>query len=93
MKNYQGVYILRLFLLLHYLLSLKASLIYIPHYCLSVFIYYFYAVFCFIVPRAILGNHKGTLFIIIKFINQLKVHYYKESPLFSDFNLALIAQI
>ncbi|NRN29510.1 LTA synthase family protein [Photorhabdus heterorhabditis] len=29
----------------------------------------------------------GTLFIIFKFLNQIKVHYYKEQLMFSDLNL------
>ncbi|WP_099138627.1 LTA synthase family protein [Xenorhabdus szentirmaii] len=31
----------------------------------------------------------GTLFIILKLLNQIKVHYYKEQLLFSDFNVIL----
>ncbi|CDG89601.1 conserved hypothetical protein; putative membrane protein [Xenorhabdus bovienii str. feltiae Florida] len=31
----------------------------------------------------------GTVFIIIKFINQIKVHYYKEHLMFSDLNVML----
>ncbi|WP_045973230.1 LTA synthase family protein [Xenorhabdus doucetiae] len=31
----------------------------------------------------------GTLFIILKFLNQIKVHYYKEQLFFSDLNLML----
>ncbi|MDX7986363.1 LTA synthase family protein [Xenorhabdus sp. 12] len=31
----------------------------------------------------------GTLFIILKFLNQIKVHYYKEQLLFSDLNVML----
>ncbi|MDX7992046.1 LTA synthase family protein [Xenorhabdus littoralis] len=31
----------------------------------------------------------GTLFIILKFLNQIKVHYYKEQLMFSDFNVIL----
>ncbi|MBD2809680.1 sulfatase-like hydrolase/transferase [Xenorhabdus sp. Vera] len=31
----------------------------------------------------------GTLFIILKFLNQIKVHYYKEQLMFSDWNVIL----
>ncbi|AYA41608.1 sulfatase-like hydrolase/transferase [Xenorhabdus nematophila] len=31
----------------------------------------------------------GTLFIILKFLNQIKVHYYKEQLMFSDLNVML----
>ncbi|WP_446470137.1 LTA synthase family protein [Xenorhabdus stockiae] len=31
----------------------------------------------------------GTLFIIIKFLNQIKVHYYKDQLMFSDLNIML----
>ncbi|MDR0218291.1 MAG: sulfatase-like hydrolase/transferase [Enterobacteriaceae bacterium] len=31
----------------------------------------------------------GTLFIIIKFLNQIKIHYYKDSLMFSDLNIML----
>ncbi|PHM72698.1 phosphoglycerol transferase [Xenorhabdus kozodoii] len=31
----------------------------------------------------------GTLFIILKFLNQIKIHYYKEQLMFSDLNVML----
>ncbi|WP_074024303.1 LTA synthase family protein [Xenorhabdus eapokensis] len=31
----------------------------------------------------------GTLFIILKFLNQIKIHYYKEHLMFSDLNVML----
>ncbi len=31
----------------------------------------------------------GTLFIILKFLNQIKIHYYKDQLLFSDLNVML----
>ncbi|SPY96634.1 Uncharacterised protein [Proteus mirabilis] len=41
----------------------KASLIYTALLSVSVYFIIFYAVFCFIVPRAILGNHnRDTLY-------------------------------
>ncbi|MBG6017292.1 LTA synthase family protein [Proteus mirabilis] len=66
----------------------KASLIYTA--LLSVSVYFIIFTLCFVLSSRALFSAitTGTLFIIIKFINQLKVHYYKESLLFSDFNLA-----
>ncbi|WP_099073876.1 sulfatase-like hydrolase/transferase [Proteus alimentorum] len=45
---------------------------------------------CFILSARVLFSviTTGTLFLITKFINQLKVHYYKETLMFSDFDLA-----
>lgn len=57
---------------------------------LSVGAYFILFSLCFILSARILFSAitTGTLFLITKFINQLKVHYYKETLMFSDFDLA-----
>ncbi|WCG90446.1 LTA synthase family protein [Proteus terrae] len=57
---------------------------------LSVGAYFILFSLCFILSARVLFSAitTGTLFLITKFINQLKVHYYKEALMFSDFDLA-----
>ncbi|MER1961415.1 sulfatase-like hydrolase/transferase, partial [Proteus vulgaris] len=66
----------------------KATFIYTA--LLSVGAYFIIFSICFILSARVLFSAitTGTLFLITKFINQLKVHYYKETLMFSDFNLA-----
>ena len=66
----------------------KTSLIYTV--LLSVSAYFILFSLFFILSGRILFSiiTTGTLFLITKFINQLKVHYYKETLMFSDFDLA-----
>ncbi|WP_219495369.1 LTA synthase family protein [Proteus terrae] len=57
---------------------------------LSVGAYFILFSLCFILSARVLFSAitTGTLFLTTKFINQLKVHYYKEALMFSDFDLA-----
>lgn len=66
----------------------KTSLIYTA--LLSVSAYFILFSLFFILSGRVLFSiiTTGTLFLITKFINQLKVHYYKETLMFSDFDLA-----
>ena len=66
----------------------KATFIYTA--LLSVGAYFILFSLCFILSSRVLFSAitTGTLFLITKFINQLKVHYYKETLMFSDFDLA-----
>ncbi|WP_193017182.1 LTA synthase family protein [Proteus sp. FME41] len=65
----------------------KANLIYTA--LLSVSAYFILFSLFFLLSARVLFSviTTGTLFIITKFINQLKVHYYKEPMMFSDFDL------
>lgn len=66
----------------------KATFVYTA--LLSVSAYFILFSLCFLLSARVLFSviTTGTLFLITKFINQLKVHYYKETLMFSDFDLA-----
>ncbi|OAT29369.1 LTA synthase family protein [Proteus myxofaciens] len=90
MKKLSGrIYLALILIASLFIVFEKASYIYTA--LLSVSAYFILFSLCFILSARVLFSviTTGTLFLIIKFINQLKVHYYKESLLFSDVNLAL----
>lgn len=89
MKKYLGSAYLALILIASFFIVFeKATFIYTA--LLSVGAYFILFSLCFILSARILFSAitTGTLFVITKFINQLKVHYYKETLMFSDFDLA-----
>lgn len=89
MKKYLGSAYLALILIASFFIVFeKATFIYTA--LLSVGTYFILFSLCFILSARILFSAitTGTLFLITKFINQLKVHYYKETLMFSDFDLA-----
>lgn len=89
MKTLSGrIYLTLLFIASLFIIFEKSSLIYPA--LLSVSAYFILFSLLFILSGRVIFSviTTGTLFLIIKFINQLKVHYYKESLLFSDVNLA-----
>ncbi|NBM01532.1 LTA synthase family protein [Proteus sp. G2671] len=89
MKKYLGSAYLALILIASFFIVFeKATFIYTA--LLSVGAYFILFSLCFILSARILFSAitTGTLFLITKFINQLKVHYYKETLMFSDFDLA-----
>ncbi|QAV23098.1 LTA synthase family protein [Proteus hauseri] len=90
MKKLSGYTYLALILIASlFIVFEKANLIYTA--LLSVSAYFIlFAIFFILSARYLFAAvTTGTLFIIIKFISQLKVHYYKEPLMFSDINLAL----
>lgn len=89
MKNLSGrIYLALILIASLFIVFEKASLVYTA--LLSISAYFILFSFSFILSARVLFSAitTSTLFLIIKFINQLKVHYYKEALMFSDLDLA-----
>lgn len=86
-KIISGVYLGLLFIATLILVFEKSEDIYPALIAVGVFGVIFGLVF-FVSARLLFSTaFTGTLFIIFKFLNQIKVHYYKEQLMFSDLNL------
>ncbi|OCQ54462.1 Sulfatase [Photorhabdus australis subsp. thailandensis] len=86
-KIISSVYLGLLFIATLILVFEKSDAIYPALIALGVFGAIFGLVF-FVSARLLFSvAFTGTLFIIFKFLNQIKVHYYKEQLMFSDLNL------
>ncbi|RAW94448.1 MULTISPECIES: LTA synthase family protein [unclassified Photorhabdus] len=86
-KITSGVYLGLLFIATLILVFEKSEDIYPALIAVGVFGVIFGLMF-FISARLLFSAaFTGTLFIIFKFLNQIKVHYYKEQLMFSDLNL------
>ncbi|MBS9423421.1 LTA synthase family protein [Photorhabdus caribbeanensis] len=86
-KIISGVYLGLLFIATLILVFEKSEDIYPALIAVGVFGVIFGLVF-FVSARLLFSAaFTGTLFIIFKFLNQIKVHYYKEQLMFSDLNL------
>ncbi|OCA56534.1 LTA synthase family protein [Photorhabdus namnaonensis] len=86
-KIISGAYLGLLFIATLILVFEKSEDIYPALIAVGVFGVIFGLVF-FVSARLLFSTaFTGTLFIIFKFLNQIKVHYYKEQLMFSDLNL------
>ncbi|MEX0445696.1 LTA synthase family protein [Xenorhabdus sp. SGI246] len=88
-KIISGVYLGILLLAALVLVFEKSADIYPALVSVSVFSTLFGLVFLISARWLFSAVFTGTLFIIIKFLNQLKVHYYKDQLMFSDLNIML----
>ncbi|MBS9436758.1 LTA synthase family protein [Photorhabdus noenieputensis] len=88
-KIISGVYLGLLFIATLILVFEKSEDIYPALIAVGVFGVIFGLVFSVSARLLFSAAFTGTLFIIFKFLNQIKVHYYKEQLMFSDLNLML----
>ncbi|MGJ3355160.1 LTA synthase family protein [Providencia sp. Je.9.19] len=86
-KIFAGVYLALIFIGSLFLVFEKSEVIYPALISISVYAIFFGALFALTTRWLFSAIVTSTLFIVIKFFNQLKVHYYKEQLFFSDINL------
>lgn len=86
-KIFAGVYLALIFIGSLFLVFEKSEVIYPALISMSVYAIFFGALFVLTTRWLFSAIVTSTLFIVIKFFNQLKVHYYKEQLFFSDINL------
>lgn len=86
-KIFAGVYLALIFIGSLFLVFEKSEVIYPALISISVYAIFFGALFTLTTRWLFSAIVTSTLFIVIKFFNQLKVHYYKEQLFFSDINL------
>lgn len=86
-KIFAGVYLALIFIGSLFLVFEKSEVIYPALISISVYAIFFGALFVLTTRWLFSAIVTSTLFIVIKFFNQLKVHYYKEQLFFSDINL------
>ena len=86
-KIVAGVYLALIFIGSLFLVFEKSDVIYPALISISVYAILFGAIFALTTRWLFSAIFTSTLFIIIKFFNQLKVHYYKEQLFFTDINI------
>lgn len=90
MKKLSGYLYLALILIASlFIVFEKSSFIYTALLSVSAYFILFALFFILSARYLFAAITTGTLFIITKFISQLKIHYYKEPLMFSDIDLAL----
>ncbi|MGG4609147.1 LTA synthase family protein [Providencia sp. Me31A] len=86
-KLFAGFYLTLIFIGSLFLIFEKGSVIYPVLISISVYGVLFGVLMVFSARWLFSATVTSTLFIIIKFLNQLKVHYYKEQLFFTDINI------
>ncbi len=86
-KLFAGFYLALIFIGSLFLVFEKGSVIYPALISISVYAALFGVLMVLTARWLFSVVITSTLFIIIKFLNQLKVHYYKEQLFFTDINI------
>lgn len=86
-RIFSAVYLVLIFIASLFLVFEKSGVIYPALVSISVYAVMFGVLYLITARWLFSAIVTSTLFIIIKFLNQLKVHYYKEQLFYSDINI------
>nr|ELR5040339.1 sulfatase-like hydrolase/transferase [Providencia stuartii]ELR5082620.1 sulfatase-like hydrolase/transferase [Providencia stuartii] len=86
-RIFSAVYLMLIFIASLFLVFEKSGVIYPALVSISVYAVIFGVLYLITARWLFSAIVTSTLFIIVKFLNQLKVHYYKEQLFYSDINI------